>query len=566
MIDDRLLEIKEKLKGVVGRSNLLIDKEKTRFYSKGIRVGGGDASMVVLPNTLLEFWKSIEISIKFDKVIIIQAANTGLTGGSTPYGNDYDRDVIIINTMLIDKLIIINNGAQIIALPGTTLYQLEDRLLPLGRGPHSVIGSSCIGASVVGGVCNNSGGNLVNRGPAYTELSLFAKLNKNRELELINHLGIELGNSPEDILTNLESVAFDKENIPHSVNLASDCDYQMRVRDINANTPARFNADTRRLYESSGCAGKIAVFAVRLDTFPIAKKEQVFFVGTNNPKNFTKLRERVLLEHSSLPEMGEYIHRSYFDGSDKYCKDNFLFIKYFGTKSLPNIFLLKRSIDRFANNFKFLPDNLMDKFLQLIAGLIPDHLPHRIREYRDKFEHYMLILSSEKSISLIENLLNEETNNSKEYEYIKCTKREGEDALLHRYVAGYAPTRYQKLHSLESNRLIPLDVALPRNYTSWYEVLPKEILTEMAEIFQMGHFLCMVFHLDFVVKEGVDSEKLKSKILDILDKCNAKYPAEHNVGHLYDAETNLKDFYKELDPTNTFNSGIGKTSKKRNYD
>ena len=29
------------------------------------------------------------------------------------------------------------------------------------------------------------------------------------------------------------------------------------------NTPARFNADGRRLYEASGCAGKIAVLAVR---------------------------------------------------------------------------------------------------------------------------------------------------------------------------------------------------------------------------------------------------------------------------------------------------------------
>jgi hypothetical protein len=35
----------------------------------------------------------------------------------------------------------------------------------LGRAPHSVIGSSCLGASIVGGVANNSGGALVKRGP-----------------------------------------------------------------------------------------------------------------------------------------------------------------------------------------------------------------------------------------------------------------------------------------------------------------------------------------------------------------------------------------------------------------
>ena len=49
-----------------------------------------------------------------------------------------------------------------------------------------------------------------------------------------------------------------------------------KVRDIDANTPARFNADGRRLYEASGCAGKIAVLAVRLDTYPIPNRSQVF--------------------------------------------------------------------------------------------------------------------------------------------------------------------------------------------------------------------------------------------------------------------------------------------------
>ena len=70
---------------------------------------------------------------------------------------------------------------------------IELLLKPLGREPHSVIGSSCIGASVLGGVCNNSGGALVQRGPAYTEMALFAQINEEGKLELVNHLGIDLG-------------------------------------------------------------------------------------------------------------------------------------------------------------------------------------------------------------------------------------------------------------------------------------------------------------------------------------------------------------------------------------
>ena len=41
--------------------------------------------------------------MKADKIVIMQAANTGLTEGSTPKGT-YDRDVVLINTRRMDKL------------------------------------------------------------------------------------------------------------------------------------------------------------------------------------------------------------------------------------------------------------------------------------------------------------------------------------------------------------------------------------------------------------------------------------------------------------------------------
>jgi D-lactate dehydrogenase len=65
--------------------------------------------------------------------------------------------------MRMRSLHLINEGRQVVCLPGATLDQLEKALEPLKREPHSVIGSSCIGASVFGGICNNSGGALVQR-------------------------------------------------------------------------------------------------------------------------------------------------------------------------------------------------------------------------------------------------------------------------------------------------------------------------------------------------------------------------------------------------------------------
>ena len=193
------------LKAITGDKHILTAKWSKQQYSKGWRYGEGEALAVAKPGTLLEIWKILQICVKADIIVIMQAANTGLTGGSTPYGNDYDRPIVIISTMRINEIQIINEGKQIIGFSGSTLFGLENKLAPYGREPHSVIGSSCIGASIVGGVCNNSGGALVKRGPAYTELSLYAQINLEGELVLVNDLGIKLGETPEEILTNLQT-------------------------------------------------------------------------------------------------------------------------------------------------------------------------------------------------------------------------------------------------------------------------------------------------------------------------------------------------------------------------
>ena len=70
----------------------------------------------------------------------------------------------------------------------------------------------------------------------------------------------------------------------------------------------------------------------------------VFFVGSNDPSRFTILREKILVNFDHLPDMGEYMHRSYFDGAYRYCKDTFLFIKYCGTRFLPRLIAIKRRI------------------------------------------------------------------------------------------------------------------------------------------------------------------------------------------------------------------------------
>ena len=66
-----------------------------------------------------------------------------------------------------------------------------------------------------------------------------------------------------------------------------------------------------------------------------------------------------------------------------------------------------------------------------------------------------------------------------------------------------------------------------------------------------------------MIKKGVDAEELKKKLLKSYDDRGAEYPAEHNVGHEYYAKPTLSKFYQKLDPTNSFNPGIGRTSKRK---
>ena len=256
--------------------------------------------------------------------MIVQAANTGMTGGSSPQ-DGYDREVVIINTMRINMIHSIDEGKQVIAFAGSRLYELEALLQRYHRQPHSVIGSSCIGASVVGGICNNSGGALIQRGPAYTEMALYARINEDGSVHLMNHLGIDLGKTPEEILINLEQRCYTDQDIQQSDQLGSDHEYQKHVRDIDADTPSRFNQDPRRLFESSGCAGKLIVFAVRLDTFPRPAQKKTFYIGSNSPSTLTAIRRYILSQFQNLPESAFVLWPFFLpcDASRLYCQTRY---------------------------------------------------------------------------------------------------------------------------------------------------------------------------------------------------------------------------------------------------
>lgn len=551
------------LQEVVGQRQVISQSRKVAAYTTGFREGGGRALAVVLPKSLLQLWKVLKIAVSHDLAIVMQAANTSLTGGATPT-NGVDRDVLLINAKYIDAIHLLDKHEQIVALPGASLFDLENKLAEKNRSPHSVIGSSCLGASIVGGVCNNSGGALVERGPAYTELSLFARIDADGELRLVNNLDIELGSSPEEILERLEKRQYSIENIHTSNKKASDDEYKSWVRDTSSDRPARFNADKRRLREASGCAGKLAIFAVRLDSFASHGVNTTYLLGTNHTSTLSDFRISVLNDLTELPVSAEYMHRDTFELSMRYGRDIMSMLRFFGTALMPSFFRLKRAIDLRVQHISWLPNNLLDRLTNGIAKFIPLAISKRLLRVAGEYEHLLILTVKQSQHKEIEALFNSMQSRS-DLLVLQCNEREAKQAAVIRYAAAGAAIQLATLNTKTCSGLVALDIALPRNTRDWMEVLPSSLKQKIDKAYYYGHFLCYVFHQDYIVKKGCDPNDVKKELLHLVDERGAQFPAEHNVGHSYKANDDLSNHYKQLDPTNTFNPGIGKTSKLKHY-
>ncbi|MEM6458573.1 MAG: D-lactate dehydrogenase [Planctomycetota bacterium] len=551
--------LRDALVACVGRRYVRTGAGRTAYYRSGFRTGAGAAAAVVFPGTLVEQWRVLQACVEHGAAVILQAAKTGLTGGSCPSGDDYGRPVVIVNVTRIKRIVLLDGGTQAIALPGSTLHELTEALAPLGRVPHSVIGSSSIGATVIGGIANNAGGALCKRGSSYTQLSMYARVNGAGELELIDELGIAgLGDEPEEVLRRLERDDIRPEQVEARDVPASDRAYAERVRDLSADVPNRYNNDPRRLHGVSGSAGKVAAFAVRVDTFPAPKRRAVFYLGTNDPAALIRLREDVLGGFTHLPEMGEYMDRTTFETAERYGKDVFLTIKHLGTKRMPRAYALKAASEHLLNRVPLLPKYLPDRVLSLVSRLFPRHLPPRIRDFGRRFEHLLLLDTTDDAIEETRAYL---ADRWAERDYFECDDRERAAGLMHRFAAAGAGLRYQTMHSATTEEELALDVARLSPDDSWTQPPPPEVAKHLDRLLRYGHFFCYVFHENYVFRKGTDLARMKRLLLDRLDETHAKYPAEHSVGHLYEAEDALRRFHEELDPTNTFNPGIGRTDK-----
>lgn len=553
------------LKLTVGSASVLTDELDKQPYTHGFRVGKGHAVAVVIPKTLLEVWQLLKICVAHNAIILMQASNTGVTGGSTPNHDDYDREIVIISTRQLQGVQLLDDAQQVLAFPGTTLTQLENTLKPYQREPHSVIGSSCIGASVIGGVCNNSGGSLIRRGPAFTEKSLFAQIDAQGELVLVNHLGIDLGQTPEEILSRLEQQDYEIGTQPDWAGRLWAEDYSKDIRDVDSARPTRFNGNPTYLHDSAGCSGKLAVFAVRLPTFEVSGASSTFYIGTNDEYELVELRRFLLKNLTVLPQQAEYIHKEAFDLTKRYAKHIYTAIGWFGAEKIPQLFAMKNKWTKRVQKLSFLPKNTVDRMIQCVNGMTPSGIEKRIMQYHHQFEHHLMIKTDASQKQELQQYLHDFFE-SRTGQFFECNAAEEKNAFLIRFGVGGCTVYYCESEAIDTNeRLIAFDFALRRNDDEWRLKLPPHLQEQVLFDSCCGHFFCFVNHQDYVLKPNTDGHKFKQEVLQYLEKRGAKYPAEHNVGHLYQASEEYVAHFKELDPTNSFNSGIGKTSKCKHW-
>ncbi len=552
---------------VVGKKNILTKPVDIIPHSTGWRFGGGSALAVIFPQSLYQQWQVLEHCTKHDIIVLMQAANTGLTGGSTPMGDDYDRPVVIVKTHKIHTPYLLDGGKQVIAFPGTALYELESVLEDIDREPHSVIGSSCIGASVIGGVCNNSGGALLQRGPSYTELALYAQVDEQGKLQLINNTGLDLGTTPEEILTTIETGNFDKQNLPPTNRKASGTNYAYEVRQVDKPTPARCNANPDYLYETSGSAGKLSVFAVRLDTFQAPKRKALFYLGSTDAKHFTVIRRHVLQHFKNLPNLAEYMNKVAFDQSLTYARDIFFILTLFGPSYMPTLFRIKRKWDARLKKCKIFSNAPTDRLLQALFTPFKFLYPKRLRQMGKKYGHHLIIELYDDGIEEAATYLREFCDTHEGIDYIICNAREHKAMLNFRFAAGSGLVRSEIMLKNDNLKQLNYDVAYPRNADDVIDdIVPPDIEHALLQKNHISHFFCHVVHQAYLIDTTkCDFNTADKAFIDFFKQRNAMYPAEHNFGNKYHAPEQVQHFYRDLDPCNTFNAGVGLMSKQKYY-
>ncbi|KAL7568542.1 hypothetical protein ACA910_002655 [Epithemia clementina (nom. ined.)] len=611
------VELKTKLVRLLGREHVIdaqTESTQTLPYLKGARLGKGRALLILTPQNLQDVVDAVKIIVDADCVIVPQGQNTGLTGGSVPSEQtDDSRPVVILSFRDLNRMFPLDMGKRMVCLAGAglaSLHQFLKKEFP-DREPHSVLGSTFLNPTTAAGVAFGSGGTQLRKGPAYTDRSLYLTISATkwgeRQVKIVNTLGIQ---GLEKLVERRRS-----DSIPSVVDRwsrwvqggyerlmqyssregeslwAHDVTYGERLcsfpdrdssNDESLSDISRFNADTKGSFPNRS-EGKVIILATVHDTFPVPEKTKTFWISFDSLDTALAFRRQVCLHNpQDLPISLEYMDKDAFDVINQAGRLLSNTICLVGTAS---------PILRQLWNFKLWVEALpfdgatlwVDRFLFAANHFIPAPLPSTIMRLANHFDHHAALTVGEFGGGELDRLIQrmQDFANKAGQEKMKIHEckgpRESQSLLAFRFAAAPAFRTYCVGNRLQG---ISVDYALPKSRgqvpplsltgnsttSDGDDVDDKENNNLPVKRMRYSHFGCNVVHEDLAYLPGCDVQKAKYALKHAVETgMGGRLPSEHGHGREYVAPPVTQARWKQMDPLNVCNPGIGGLSYKPEY-
>lgn len=295
-----------------------------------------------------------------------------------------------------------------------------------------------------------------------------------------------------------------------------------------------------------------------MESYPAPERTATFLLATDDPDELAQFRIAVLGTFRHLPVSAEYLHRDAATLAASHGNDVCLAVRHFGAARMPQLLAVKRRTDQLLRRFGTAP---AERLLQVVGRIAPHPLPASVRALTTR-EHMLIVTLADNGVAEMQDYFARHPRNSLTVH--ECSAQEGAALQRLRFATAGATVRLAAIER-SAGPLVAIDCALPRNRTDWRLALPSELADQVMLRADYGHFLCNVFHLDFILKRRCNAQAFEATLVEYLHGQGIMCPAEHNFGHHYRAPHNVVDFYRALDPTNALNPGIGHTSRARNW-
>ena len=584
------LDLISQLQTIVGTENVLIANHDKQSFQKGMRLGQGEALCVVTPTCLEDVQKCLPYIVEADCTILVQGANTGLTGGSVPRNVVANRrPTVILSTLYLNTIFPLDGGKRVVCLAGAGLASLT-RFLEThfpDRESHSTLGSTFLDPTCAAGVALGSGGTQCRKGSAYTDRALYIKLYRDKwgelQVDVVNRLGIagiedadfytEGRYTSGNVLQQLDAYCRDiqqgykrsmakSSGSVHGNAKASDTGYAERLCDQD-DSVSRYNADTRGC-DCNRSEGKVLILATVHDTFPKPDSHKSFWLSFDSLETALEFRREVCLDNpKDIPISLEYMDRDAFDVIDRSGRVLAGIIKLVGPSgsAVKSLWKVKQWIEGLP--FESAPF-VCDRFLHYINNWAPAALPASIMKMGTEMDHHIAMTVGEYGDGTMERLLDRlqefaSENGRDKIQIHECSSpSEANSLIAFRFVAAPA---FKTWCIGEDMQGFSVDYALPKNGGP-----APPISFNPVKRMRYSHFACNVVHEDLAFRPDVDALQAKMNLKQTVEHgCNGKLPAEHGHGTEYVAPLETQERWRKMDPLNVMNPGIGGLSSDPKY-